>query len=237
MPIPSVTGFTLKETANQTLFIKGSPDTEGIAPLYIGPQNPNNQSMDLLLIGPTAGQMSLYINQGNVFSSGQLTTYVGGAVGFGGDAYQGYAPLFVRGFDGDYDNLQINLYINGPDFEEFNENTSLFIDAGPKTFSSGVLTLYTSGVSSISSPEIQDGSASLYVKNYDLDNNNIDLHIESDFNLGQTADLYINSTLSSGNITLFTDGETISTEDMPLFIKPPFDTDGVQLFVIGYIQN
>lgn len=227
------------ENTVQTLFIKASPDTSNTTTLYVGPQTTEAEGMDLFVVGPTPNQMSLFIKQANQPASGQITAYIGGSKSeaFASDEYQGYAPLSVRGFTGDYSNLEVDLFVSGPGIESLNDNTSLFVDGGPRTFSSGVLTLRTFGEASLLDPDSAQAAASLYIKNRQLDNSNMDLHIESDFNAGQTADLFIKSAATSGNITLFTDGQTSSNENIPLFINTPFDTTGIQLFLVGYNQN
>ena len=232
-------GGGARETrGSMSAFIKGSPDIGRAITLYIGPQAGDTKEMTLFLAGPPAAQMPLVIGI-DTFASGDITLFAQGKQGFvpdGGGSDNEPTTLYIQGTANSGVSVTANttLVIQGPDFEYDTNETTLFINAAAIPVNSGQLTLFTEGGSATSSnPELDETQTTLFIRNADAFNDNTTLHLETDFNLGQTTPLFIKSNSPSGVMPLNVEGANIETEQITLLIKPP-TTNEITLFNRGY---
>lgn len=220
-----------------TFFIKGAPDEAGTASLYIGPQFDEESPATLFLAAPPGEVMSLVIGQ-DTFASGSLTLYTSGFVGGGGSDSQSETTLNIQGTsnNGISETTTIPLFIDGPDSVEFNESADLVIEGEQPLPASGSLTLFMSGDNpTTSNPELEVSSASLYIGNFEEFNSNTTLHMETDFNYGNTTSLFIKSSFASGVMPINVEGAEVETSSIPLNIKVPVSS-GVPLFNRGFLE-
>ena len=229
--------FGIQSIKTTSLTIRGGPDASGLAPLRIGPQSESAEELDLYLAAPPSAEMPLFIGYDNDVS-GVLTTYLDGEAGFGGASFNSNTSLYVSPVanNGSPLNTNINLRMLGPPFAESIEDIPLYINPSPIPTGSGIVTTYVSGAAaSSSSPELADGQTTLFIRNGVDVNNNTTLRIETDFNLGDTAPLYIQQRNPTTVAPLFMSGQTVATTTAPLYIAPPTD-DNTTLYLIGFSE-
>ena len=227
------------------LFIKGGPDITEDTTLYIGPEPPiPSEDISLIIDGPPANEIPLVIGKDQSVS-GIVPLYVNGVQGFGGDLVTDKIDLHIEGMANNAapytsDPATPTLHINGPDFERASGDMPLVIDGTPVIVSSasGSLTFFTSGGSATSThPESSEQFATLAIRNANYFNQDaaldVPLHIETDFNIGVTTSLYVNSTVSSGVAPLAVDGANITASGISLIVRTP-ESDNVTLYLNGF---
>jgi hypothetical protein len=218
-------------------FIRGAPDGAESASLYIGPQNDSSLSATLFMAAPPGLAMSLVIGQ-NTFGSGELTLYSSGFEGGGGISDQSPITLNIGGIsnDGVPTTTTVPLFIDGPASVEFNESVDLNIIGGSPIAASGSLSLVVLGDDPTgSNPILESQITSLYIGNFDEHTSNATLHIETDFNYGTTAPLFIKSSFTSGVMPINIEGAEVEADSISLHIKVPVSS-GVSLFNRGYLE-
>ena len=229
--------FGIQLVKTTPLTIRGGPDASGIAPLRIGPQGESTEELDLYLAAPPSADMPLFIGFDNDVS-GVMTTYLDGEAGFGGSSFNNVTSLYVSPIrnSGAPSSITAPLRMLGQPFAESTEDVPLYINPSPIPTGSGIVTTYVSGAAASSSnPELADGQTTLFLRSSVDNNDNTTLHIETDFNLGDTAPLYIKQTTPTATAPLYLDGQTISTGTAPLYIKPPED-DNTTLYLAGFSE-
>lgn len=219
------------------LFIRGAPDASGVTSLYIGPANTSNDNTSLFMAGPPGEGIPLVIGRDN-FASGQITLYTNAHEGFGGAFTDSNATLQIQGTSNNATSFTSSphptLYILGPPYEEYNANISLSIASEANPPASGSITFFTpGGTPSSEYPESENTTAPLYIRSYNAQNTNMDLNIETDFNLGDTIPLVIFSRSASGVVPLQIDGQTLGTDSITLYVRTP-NTSTISLFNRGY---
>lgn len=226
------------------LVIKGGPDIEKDTTLYIGPETPTPSGYAPLIVdGPPANEIPLVIGKDQSVS-GIAPLYVNGVQGFGGDLVTDKSDLHIEGMANNAapyaSDPSPTLHINGPDFERASGDMPLVIDGTPIIVSSasGSLTFFTSGGGATSThPESSEQFATLAIRNANYFNQDaaldVPLHIETDFNIGVTTSLYVNSTISSGVAPLAVDGANITASGISLIIRTP-ESDDVTLYLNGF---
>lgn len=218
-------------TSSASLFIPVSPILS--AELFVRGANVSNDleqnSIPLFLAKQPEGFVPLVIGTDNTVS-GQLTLYNNGSQGGGGTDYGSGLTLNIEGTANNGIRLTANptLFINGPAFDELDINAPLVIDGNMST-ASGTLTFFTSG----NGPQPVASGSPLFIRNQDSFDVNMPLHIQTDFNMGSTATLFLSSRSGSGLIPLHIDGKLVEEDSITLFIKPP-TTSSMSLFNRGY---
>jgi len=225
----------------ETLVIKGSPDTSGTAPLYVGPQQPiPSGSITLLSPAHPAADTTLHIGR-TANGSGIVTGYIDGVVGGGpgSESFSSDTRLYISGTDGTVvDSLPNSptLYLDGPPFIRESGNIPLNINGTPIVVStgSGSMTFYASGAeATTTNPVVDETFATLYIGNYDEASGIAPLHLETDFNYGETTSLYVNSTISSGVATLEVEGANLYNSGISLFVRTP-ESGNITIFTKGF---
>jgi len=232
-------GLGTPQVNSASLNIRGGPDTEETMPLRIGPQFFVDGNPDLFIAGPEANFMPLRIGN-DFFGSGNAVFYVEGREAFGGTFFEDRdTTLYIKAIDNSGSGIQNGtptLRILGPDTASINENTTLRIKADIIPPVSGVVTTYVSGANpTTSNPILQDANTTLYIRNTATDNNNTTLHIETDFNLGDTTTLFIKDVTPNVATTLHVSGVGFTSEQAPLYIQPPED-EITTLYLTGFSE-
>ena len=218
-------------------FIKGAPDESATASLYIGPQYELDTTATLFAAAPPGEAMSLVIGQ-DTFASGALTLYSSGFQGGGGTDFQSQANLNVAGIsnNGIPETTTVHLFIDGPSSVGFNTSADLHIEGEQPLPASGILALFTSGDDpTTSNPVLENLTTTLYIGNYEEFDGSTTLHVETDFNYGKTAPLFVKSSFSSGVIPINVEGAEVETDSISLHIKVPV-ASGVPLFNRGFLE-
>lgn len=231
--------------SDMPLVIKGSPDITAETTLYLGSISPDpSGTVPLTIDGPPANQIPLVIGR-DQSGSGIATLYIDGVASFGGDNWSSETTLFVEGMANNatpfVNNPAPPLVITGPPSEDASGDIPLVIDGAPVviTTASGQAPLFVSGSApSSSNPESTEQFGTLFIRNTTTFNEDgavdIPLHIETDFNIGVTTSLYVNSTISSGVVPLVVArGANLSNSGIPLFVRTPESGD-ITLFTKGF---
>ena len=224
-------------TLSTQFFIRGAPDQEESASLYIGPQNDTLLSAPLFMAATPSLAMSLVFIDQNI-GSGELTLYSSGFVGGGGTSDQSPITLNIGGIanNGVPITTTVPLFIDGPASVEFSESVNLNIAGGFPIAASGSLSLVVLGDDPTSSnPILESQITSLYIGNFDEHSSNTTLHIETDFNYGNTAPLFIKSSFTSGVIPMNVEGVEVEVDSISLHIQVPVSS-GVPLFTRGFLE-
>ena len=220
MPFVSWTGKSQQER-NKTLFIRGAPDIEKTTSLYTGPSSAPDSEFTLFMAAPAGGNASLIIGRTDRDNE-DISLYI-----FNRETVE-INPVSTTS--------SVSLRLLGQPLEEKISQISLHIKAPGSSEKTGTLTFYASGASATSeNPIAQEFSANLYIRNGDEYDSNVTLHIETDFNQGDTISLYVKSRDASGVIPMTIEGKTISDNSITLLVKPPV-TSETTLFNRGYVE-
>lgn len=234
-------GFQLLKST--TLSIRGAPDALLEAPLRIGPQFESNEELDLFLAAPPSQEMPLRIGS-DVLNSGVATTYIDGVQGFGGTPREGDTTLYISPIEnnGVSANTNIPLRMLGQATAPETQDATLYINPSDIPIGSGYLTTYVSGANPTNSnPVLQDSNSTLFIRNASAYNDEavpsptMPLHIETDFNLGETAPLYIKQTTPTKTSSLYIDGTVFASGVTSLYIRTP-ESDDITTYIIGFLE-
>jgi hypothetical protein len=234
-------GFQVIKTS--TLTIRGAPDATGVAPLYIGPQFEEVNDLDLFMAAPPSQTAPLRIGS-DVVASGITTAYLDGIQSFGGTVYEETTPLYIKAIpnSGQPASGVTTLRMLGQATAEETQEAPLYINADQLPAASGDLRTHIIGGDPTSSnPILQDTNTSLFIRNTtELNDGSTSkpittLHIQTDFNLGDTAPLYIKDTTPNVTAPLYLDGKIVASGSAPLNIRTP-ETEETTIYMIGFLE-
>ena len=229
MPFP--TSFQITES----LFIFGYPPVSGVASLYTGPSQRENEQVTLHITGPASAEAPLFVNTPPP-ASGEQRLYVWGQEAFGGGPDQLDTTLTIKGMTegGAPFTSTSTLTVLGPDKIDNDTNTTLFIESGPTPTGSGTLQFFTEGANAtVDNPALNDSNMGLFIRNADTFDSNTTLFVEKGFNTAETTSLFLKSSSLSGVSTLYSSGIGVTPGVAPLIIKAP-EVKTTNLFSRGY---
>jgi len=172
-----------------------------------------------------------------------VNLYVNGSIPGAGGApdYQGFAPLVTFGIlnDGQADNTNTTLFLEGPQVLDLINVAPLNIEGFRFSDNQEITTYILGDDPSSQNPYSYNDNTSLFIRNEEIGSGNITLHVGTDFNFGSNTTLYVNSTITSGNIPLYMSGVYSDTGNISLTIPRPIDPSTIgtaTLFNRGYLE-
>lgn len=218
-----------------TLSIKGAP--ANWRTLNIKGPTEINASPTLMMAAPPSQTTTLVAGR-TYYASGDITLSINGSIGGsaieGASDDQGTTTLAFTRVPSAEEDQTFNLVLSAQRIGSGIGVTPLAMLVPEMPVDSGNATIFISGAT-ISAPGDDNNNIGLVVKNFEMNNNNITLYMDKDFNFSDTTTLQIKSRISSGFATLSTDGAYGHTDTTTLMIKPP--TSGViPLNVFGYSE-
>ena len=235
------------KSRNNTLFIRGGPDSSNTMSLYTGPLGNEGDSTDkpkipLTMAAQPGGVITLTVGPNGIVASGNPQLSINGSYGSGvglpsnAEDYQGYATLQLQGTAGISATNIAPLYIDASELNSQAEERTLFINASPQPAASGDISLFVTATQiSASGDSNITNIAPLYVRSNPNPNSNITLKVKTDFDTNRTATLYIADVKNNNNIpvVMLTKGEPSGV--LPLTMKSE-DVSNIKLYTKGFLE-
>tara|TARA_R100000008_G_scaffold25230_1_gene13637 strand:- start:1980 stop:2669 length:690 start_codon:yes stop_codon:yes gene_type:complete len=219
-----------------TLAIRGAPDKINWRSLFISGPPVANGDISLMLAADPSAVTTLMIGR-TYPASGDVNLVINGSLGsgvIGASGLQAY-PTLVISRAVEFDKAgDIGLYLDAPLVGSGTNVATLAIRDASLSNHSGVATIFVSGATTSASGG-DNNNIGLIVKSNAIDDGNVTLYIDKDFNTSNDTSLHIRSGNSSGVITLATSGTNPSNAEIPLLIRPPTELDA-SFYIQGYSE-
>jgi hypothetical protein len=201
-------------------------------------------SVNLFALGPIpdSGNMSLFAKQ-DIIPSGSLSLYLyndkyAQPSGDGSVEYA-YLNLFTGG-ENPKDSGSFNLFISSLQQKlETNKSLPVYVNVDDGQFGvpvSGNMSLYVDSNNDSSVYDTKNGSMSIYLKNQGASpTNSGDMSLYMERPTDAQMPIYINSTIASGDISLYVSGILLNNNSLDLFISP-MPEDNISLYTRGFLE-